>query len=458
MKPDLPAAQRTGYAKILVADDDAVTRLVLRNILASEPSWEIVEANNGVAAWRLLEEGLQPDACIVDIRMPELDGLGLLSQIRGSANHKRLKVILCTTVHDRGTIQQAAALAVDYYVVKPFKKDLVLGRVRQAIQDRERPAGPPPNQIVKGDAGAFLQRMGTLPSLPSIYYELVEAVGRPDSSISKVCEIILRDQSLTSRLLKLANSAFYASRSEISTIEGAAQLIGLRQIQDLVLATSVIKTFGKLPKQLVDVTSFWEHSIACGIACALLAERRHDPMPERLFIGGLLHDIGRLVMFLNAPEESNEILQRCENQGQLACKVEREVLGFDHALIGAQLISSWKLPKSFAEMVGGHHVPPKSSLISQDVFLVHYADFITTALQFGNSGEKYASPLIIAESSEREILGDEPVEAVVRQMESRCQAVLPIFLERQSTHDAPAAPEWGVAPAQPESALAGANP
>jgi hypothetical protein len=131
------------------------------------------------------------------------------------------------------------------------------------------------------------------------------------------------------------------------------------------------------------------------------------------------------------------------------------VLGFDHALIGAQLITSWKLPKSFAEMVACHHVPPKSSLISQDVFLVHYADFITTALQFGNSGEKYVSPLVIAESSEREILGDEPVEAVVRQMETRCEAVLPIFLDRQSRHEATAAPEWGAAPAQPEPAMAG---
>ena len=230
-------------------------------------------------------------------------------------------------------------------------------------------------------------------------------------------------------MLKLANSVFYGILTEIGVLEEAVQIIGLREIQDLVLATSVINAFNILPRSLIDVASFWKHSIACGIASSLVAEQHHDPVPERLFAGGLLHDTGRLILILNAAEESQAILRRCEAEEVLAVRAEREAMGWDHAMLGAEFLASWKLPHSLVEMVGCHHDPSKSLLVSQDAFTVHYADFIVSALEFGNSGEFYVSPLVVPGNCEKCLLEEEQIETLVDKLETKTEAVFNILTE-----------------------------
>jgi HD-like signal output (HDOD) protein len=287
---------------------------------------------------------------------------------------------------------------------------------------------------MKRDLTTFIEKTGNPPSLPALYYELVRVVEQPDSSVSDLTALILQDQSLAARILKLANSAFYGWSSQIGTIERAIQVIGLREVQNLVLATSVIEAFDSVPAELVDVPSFWRHSISCGIAGAMLAEMHQEDTPERLFIGGLLHDIGRLVMFLNAPAESREILERCEQEGQLCCRIERDVLGFDHAALGAELAWLWKLPRPLIDMIECHHSPPESSPATRDAFFIHYADFITNTLEFGGSGELYVSPLIVPRGCEPYVLTSR-MEAFIEELEKRCTEMLHVLMggsKRQS--------------------------
>jgi len=236
---------------------------------------------------------------------------------------------------------------------------------------------------------------------------------------------------LTSRLLRLANSALYGFPSQIGTLEEAVQLIGLRQIQDLVLATCVIRVFDQIPIGMVDVPAFWEHSIACGMASALLAQAQHDPAPERFFVGGLLHDVGWLVLFLKAPRESREILDRSESSGRLTTYIEHEVLGFDHAMLGEALISSWQLPPSLREMVGCHHNPTRSRIAFMDATIVHCADFITTALDFGHSGERWVPPLVIPDACRRPVIEVEWLPSIIDELEVKCEQLLPIL----TSHD-----------------------
>jgi putative nucleotidyltransferase with HDIG domain len=213
----------------------------------------------------------------------------------------------------------------------------------------------------------------------------------------------------------------------VATLGEAVQIIGLREIQDLVLATAVINAF-KLPPNLVDVASFWKHSIACGLVCGLLAEDQHDPQPERFFVGGLLHDIGRLMLFLKAPEEGRQILQRSEKEGMLASRMEREIMGFDHAELGAELVSFWKLPHSLKEMVGCHHNPSRSHTVPADVFLVHYADFITSVLEFGNSGEFFVAPLTLPKGCDHCLVSEDRLTTLAKELEIRCAEIFPILV------------------------------
>jgi putative nucleotidyltransferase with HDIG domain len=279
------------------------------------------------------------------------------------------------------------------------------------------------------DVTTFVQQAGKLPSLPTLYYELNRAVEDPNSSISTIGDIVSKDQSLTSRLLKLANSALYSFPSQVETIEEALQLIGLREMRDLALATCVIGAFPNLPKNLVDPTEFWKHSIACGIASALLAEERHDPAPERFFVGGLLHDIGRLVMYLKAAPESLEILRRYESDTLPPHKIEVEVMGFDHAALGAELLSLWKLPLTLIEMVERHHRPAKAPVTMGDDATIHYADFIVSALEFGSSGETVLWPFS-AEASQRALPDENRIEPLVSELETRWEPLCAILAKK----------------------------
>jgi HD-like signal output (HDOD) protein len=269
---------------------------------------------------------------------------------------------------------------------------------------------------------SLIKQVGKLPSLPTVYYELSQEVDSPHSSLNSIGNVIRKDQGLAVRLLKLSNSAFYGLPSKVETLEEALQLIGLHQMRDIALATTVITLFGGLPPGLVEPNQFWRHSIACAVGAALLAEENEESQPERFFVGGLLHDIGRFIMYLRLPRESGEILTRCRQSGELPCVVENEVLGFDHALLGSALIEHWRLPASLVEMVGCHHHPNRARAAVMDAALVHVADFLASGLDLGNSGEYVVSPLS-PPAWERCRIPEQRLGRLVKEMDTRSEAM-----------------------------------
>ena len=276
------------------------------------------------------------------------------------------------------------------------------------------------------DITSFIKNTGKLPSLPSIYFELSDAAENPNASLNSIGDIVRKDQSLLSRLLKISNSPLYGFPSQIETIEDALRLIGMHEMRDLALATCVIGSFHNLPSSVINATDFWRHSIATAITSSLLAEKRQDATPERFFVGGLLHDIGRLVMYLKAAKESVEILRRYESENLPPCTVETEVLGFDHAALGAELLTAWNISPGIVEMVRWHHQPTAAVGVIGDDSIVHCADIITTTLEFGSSGESCVSP-VSAEAIQQCLPDDTSMESIVQEIEERCQQLSPIL-------------------------------
>ncbi|TNF36982.1 MAG: HDOD domain-containing protein, partial [Gammaproteobacteria bacterium] len=150
----------------------------------------------------------------------------------------------------------------------------------------------------KPDIATLLRNTPKLASLPTVYNKLNEAVDSPTSSSQDIADIIMEDSALAARLLKLSNSAFFGFPSRIDTISQAVTVIGMRELRDLVLATSVVSMFKDIPTNLVSPESFIEHSIATGVAARVMATHRRESNVERFFVAGLLHDIGRLVLFM----------------------------------------------------------------------------------------------------------------------------------------------------------------
>ena len=264
-------------------------------------------------------------------------------------------------------------------------------------------------------------------SLPLIHLRLEEAINNPKKSMSDIAKIIRDDPGLTARLLRIVNSAFYSFPSRVETISQAVTIVGTQQLSALALATSVMKMFKGLPEDLVNMDSFWRHSIACGLAARQLGTVRREANAERFFVAGMLHDIGRLVMFTKLTEPSREILTIAKQEQRLLYEIERERLGFTHAVVGGVLLQTWKLPTSLEETVMYHHNPTAATRFPIETAIIHVADVIVHAMDLGSSGERFVPPLE-AEAWDRLNLTPSVLASVEEQIDLQYQDALHTML------------------------------
>lgn len=230
-------------------------------------------------------------------------------------------------------------------------------------------------------------------SAMTIFNELNKAVNNPETSFSDIAGIINKDSGLSGRLLKIANSTFYSFPSKIETIKQAITVIGTNQLRDLVLATTVLKSFKGISKDLVDMDFFWRHCIACGLASRTIATYRREVNVDRFYVMGMLHEIGRLIIYIKIPKQAGDALHLAKNKGKLLHVAESEIIGFNHAEVGGELMKAWNLPDSLEEAVRYHHAPSKAKHYPSEAAVVHLADIFANAMQMGSSGEHFVSPL-----------------------------------------------------------------
>ncbi len=235
---------------------------------------------------------------------------------------------------------------------------------------------------------SLLQGYVDISSLPMMFVRITEAINNPRTSVQAISGIITEDPGMTARLLRIVNSAFYNFPRKIDTISRAVTIVGTQQLRDLALATSVLRMFKGIPKELVNMESFWRHSIACGAAARTLAAYRRESNIERFFVAGILHDLGRLVIFGKIPDLAREAIAMAETNNISLLQAERAVIGFDHALVGRALLQQWKLPNNLVDVVSYHHAPANSVAFPNETAIIHIADIFAHVLQLGSSGER----------------------------------------------------------------------
>ncbi len=224
-------------------------------------------------------------------------------------------------------------------------------------------------------------------SPPPIYHKLRQAMRNPDASFSDFSSIISSDPSLAVRLLRIANSSFYGLSSKVETIIHALGIVGIEQLTELALATIMVDQFKGIDKDLVNMQSFWMHSVGCGLAARAIAKNMGERHVEPYYTASMLHDIGSLIIYKEIPEKAREILTRCKSEGLSLSTVEEEVLGFTHAEVGAVVFTQWGLPESLVVAVRYHHLPSEAKDHPLFSAIVHLADIIAYEMNFGTGGE-----------------------------------------------------------------------
>lgn len=212
-----------------------------------------------------------------------------------------------------------------------------------------------------------------LVSLPEVYLRAKALLEDADASLTDVAKVIAQDPALTARLLKIANSALFGSVARIETVSRAITLLGTQQIHDLLLATSVTKAFAGIKPATMHMEQFWRNSMHCGVLSRLLAARCNVLDSERLFVAGLLRDIGHLIIYQKLPALAAQALERARGEGIELFRVERDVMGFDYAQVGTILMQTWRLPASLQEAVHYHPEPAKARDFPLETAIVHIA-------------------------------------------------------------------------------------
>ena len=258
-----------------------------------------------------------------------------------------------------------------------------------------------------------------LVSLPEVCIKVNRLIDAPNYSAATVGDLIAQDTDLSARMLRVVNSAFYNLQAPVETISRAITVVGTNELRNLVMATSAARVFTGVPGDLVNVPEFWRYSLATGVIGCELAGQCRVLHAERLFVMGVLHDIGRLVLYLKLPDLSRDILLVADGENSLLPAVENEMLGFTHMEVGEALLKSWSIPRSILTVVGNHHLPMRVKDFRLETAIVHLASELALGELEGSEMEEVmeqVDPVVW------EITGLKP-EAIESLMESVPQKV-----------------------------------
>lgn len=234
----------------------------------------------------------------------------------------------------------------------------------------------------------ILSSMGELPTLPTVYMKLSHLLKEPDSPIKSISTIISEDPAIAAMVLKIVNSAAYGFPSRIGDLQHAIVILGLNEIRNLVLASSVYKIVKEFKSSSAfDMQAFWKHSIGCAIVARVLAETAGLSNPEDVFTGGLLHDIGKLIHATYLRDDFDAVLADVAQTGSPMYESEQRILGIDHARTGGTLAEKWHLPRRTVDMIACHHLSRIQEPLTREMAAIHIGNTLCVALRMGSGGE-----------------------------------------------------------------------
>ena len=220
-----------------------------------------------------------------------------------------------------------------------------------------------------------------LVSPPDVCIKVFGLLESGSASAQEIGDVISHDPSLTARLLQLVNSSFFNFARRIDTVSRAITVLGTRELYSLVLAVSAIKSFSRLPVTLVNIDTFWRHGIFTGLLAREIARKIRILHPERLFIAGLLHDIGSLVLYARMPEQMSDLMLVSEGEEDVLHRAEQELFGFSHGDLGGALARVWNLPEQLQDAITHHHDPGSGQ--TADAAIIHLADALANRSVLG---------------------------------------------------------------------------
>lgn len=222
-----------------------------------------------------------------------------------------------------------------------------------------------------------LDRIESVPMLPELVGRVLAMMDDPNVTAYQLANVVSKDQSLVSSILKIVNSAYYGFLWRISSVSQAVVLLGFRTIRNLALASTVMSSLsGESQTRSFDRRVHWRHSIATAAATTVLAKRWKKAQPEEAFLAGLVHDIGRVILDQHFPEEFDKVVTLAMAEQLSLTEAEERIFGLTHADIGRHVAQKWQFPDNIVAAIGDHHGPRGDGGWANLAALVHTGDVI----------------------------------------------------------------------------------
>lgn len=358
-------------SQVLFVDDEAlILQGLQRSMRVMRNEWEMTFVDNAAAALAFMEK--QPvDVIVSDMRMPAMNGAQLLGEVM-KRYPKTVRLILSGHA-DQDLILQCVG-STHQFLSKPCDPEQLRATVTRAMALESKLKNERLQQLVG--------RMEHLPSVPSLYSEIVDRMHDPETTLDDIGAIIAKDIGMTANILKLVNSAFFGLRRQVANPAEAVAYLGLDTIKSLVLSTHAFSKFETLKVEGFSLTQLWDHSMQTAAAAKRLVqvELNDRKLMDEAFVSGLLHDAGKTALAFNFPDQYGKILERAKSGGVDFLQVECETFGASHADVGGYLLGLWGLPTPVVEAIALHHQP---MLTATDNFTpltaVHVANAIINA-------------------------------------------------------------------------------
>ncbi|MDW7972604.1 MAG: HDOD domain-containing protein [Thermodesulfovibrio sp.] len=228
---------------------------------------------------------------------------------------------------------------------------------------------------------ARVEKIETLPTIPPILRKILSVIEDPKVSLQKITEFVSSDPTLTARILKMVNSPVYGFPGRISSVSHAMVILGLNAVRGLLLGVSV---FELMQKHMIGL---WEHSLSTAIFARIIAIRKQMQYPEEISIGGLLHDIGKVILIIAFKDEYLKLIESVKDQENFLYDIERQYFGITHAEIGGIVAKKWNFPLKLIEPMMYHHRPQLAEKFQTETAIVHISNILSLARGVGYSGE-----------------------------------------------------------------------
>ncbi|MBL8086737.1 MAG: HDOD domain-containing protein [Chthonomonas sp.] len=278
----------------------------------------------------------------------------------------------------------------------------------------------------------IVSRTTDLPSIPAAALKVLQETESSTSTASSVAQILSTDQALSARILRLANSAYYGLSRRVGNLSEAVVVLGMRTVRNLAIVASSYPWMTKpVPGYELGTKELWLHSFGVAIGAQLAAKRANSPLEEQAFTSGLLCDIGKLALSVWFENKTDKMLQLAQAKRTSFIQVERMLLGYDHAEVGAHLAESWNFPKEIVNAIKYHHDPDACEDRTLLVDCVHFGDYITMLMGFGLGGDGMQYRFC---ESTLERLGIEPddLDDVISEFVTQYEAYEKMFEELQA--------------------------